>query len=101
MVGIIDSVDMSLRKLWGIVKESEAWRAAVHGVTKSQTRLRGRTATTSVNTYNNLCEAGAVVPILQKRKQAQKLLDVKAELKTLGFGFHVLSSSPIPHAPTI
>ena len=34
-----DSVEMSLSKLWEIVKDSEAWHAAVHGVTKSQTQL--------------------------------------------------------------
>ena len=37
--GITDSVDMSLSKLQQIVKDREAWRAAVHGVPKSQTRL--------------------------------------------------------------
>ena len=37
--GITDAMDMNLGKLWEMVKDREAWHAAVHGVTKGGTRL--------------------------------------------------------------
>ena len=50
MDGIIDSINMNLNKLRKIVKEREAWHAAVHGVARSQMQLSNWTTTIIVMT---------------------------------------------------
>ena len=62
LVGIMEPMDMSLSKLWEIVKDREAWCAVVHGVTKSQTCLSDWTiATTSSLAMKLLIMGGSSV----------------------------------------
>ena len=68
--GIIDSMDMGLSKLWEIVKDSEAWHAAVHGITKSQKQLSDWT------TMNQDRKIETVVASLQNDPNGSHILAV-------------------------
>ena len=50
-------VDIILSKFWNLVMNSEAWRAAVHGVTKSRTQLRDCTEVICIDTYRERLNA--------------------------------------------
>ena len=54
--GVINSMDMSLGGLRDMVKDRGTWRAAVHGVTKSQTGLSDWTTTLRGSSGNTICE---------------------------------------------
>ena len=89
--GITNSMDMSLGELRVQVMNRESWRAAIHGVTKSQTRLSGCTELSSFHVLiGHLKE-------LQKSNMCQIIKIIIKDFKLLLFSFSVLSDSLRPH----
>ena len=72
--GITDSMDMSLSKLWELVMDREAWRAAVHGVTKIQIQLRDWTELMAVSILKEI-----------NHKYSLERLMMKLNLETFGY----------------
>ena len=67
------SMDMSLSKLQQILKDGEAWHAAVHGVTKSQTRLSNWTELTEGEPWSNMTGVGGAVLRWQRNRTGRPL----------------------------
>ena len=82
--GITDSMDMSLSKLWEMVKDREAWRAAVHGVPNSWTQLRNWTTYKRGDLVVSPAQKWGKVHILNLQAIFKNLLATRCGMQNLG-----------------